>query len=159
MQLGKLVRDPGLLPPLPPKATVVQEAERSSRADFLLRRGRGALRATPAWQAHGADEGAEGAVTPLTELLAGQVASAASKMETLKTAMADASRTELVALDDASVDPSRRFKQTYMSLIGRTAEQMRATAIVSAGWTTLSADLTIDDDDLHSLVSRRLMMA
>jgi hypothetical protein len=97
-------------------------------------------------------------VEPLKALLKKEVTTAAAKMAKLTTMMADASKTELVALDDASVDPAQRFKRTYMSLFRLTAEQFRALAIVSAGWATLAESLAISDADLHMLVSRRLMM-
>jgi hypothetical protein len=160
VNLGKLVRDPALLPALPKKATVIQRADRDARQDFLLRRGRAALKANPSWRGFGPppDEVAAGGVAPLTAQLKTELTTAATKVTTLATAMADPAKTELVALDDASVDPEKRFKRTYMSLTGLTAEQQRATAIVSAGWRTLAGDLTISDADLHTLVSRRLMM-
>jgi hypothetical protein len=39
LNLGKLVRDPELLPLLAKRVAVAQQADRSARADFLLRRG------------------------------------------------------------------------------------------------------------------------
>jgi len=158
MQLGKLVRDPTLLPALPKRATVIQEAERDGRADFLLRRGKLALASNIFFPGNGPGEVMDDVVEMLTAQLKTEVEVAAKKMATLRAAMADPSKTELLAIDDKSVDPARRFKNTYMSLIRRTPEQLRATAIVSAGWSTLAADLTLSDADLHSLVSRRLLM-
>src|SRR5262245_52030375 len=106
MKLGKLVRDPELLPPLPkkPTPTLAQKDDRSARADFLLRRGKVALAANPSWRGAGDLEVAAGGVAPLKALLKTEVTTAATKMTTLTTAMADATKTELVPLDDASVD-------------------------------------------------------
>jgi hypothetical protein len=159
MKLGKLVRDPALLPALPRRATVVQKADRAARADFLLRRGRAALAANPSWRGAGPLEVAAGGVAPLTAQLTKDVTAAATKVRTLRTTMADFSKTALVPLDDATVDPAKRFRRRYMSLLGQTPVQLRATAIVTAGWMTLSANLAISDADLHTLVSRRLMVS
>jgi len=158
MQLGKLVRDPTLLPALPRSATVNQQAEHDARADFLLRRGKSALATNIFLPGNGPGEVMDDAVGILTAQLKTEVDTAAAKMATLTAAMADPSKTELLPIDDKSVDPAKRFKNTYMSLFRRTPEQLRATAIVSAGWSTLAADLTLSDADLHSLVSRRLLM-
>jgi hypothetical protein len=124
----------------------------------LLRRGKGALVDNAAWRGSRPLDVAADGVAPLKEHLQKEVTAALTKMLALAKAMADPARTDLVALDDATVDPARRFKRTYMSLYGMTAEQMRGTAIITAGWMTLADKLEISDDDLHMLVSRRLMM-
>jgi hypothetical protein len=156
MHLGKLVRDPNLLPALREGATVVDEADREARAEFLLRRGKAELVANPDWVGSGAGEVADTAVGHLHDRLQQDVDAAARKMATLTAAMADPAKTDLLPLDDANVD--RRYRTAYKSVILLKAEQLRATAIVSAGWTTLAGDLTVSDADLHSLVSRRLIM-
>jgi hypothetical protein len=121
MNLGKLVRDPDLLPVLPtrPKPTMVQEAERSARADFLLRRGKTALddKKNASWRGTGTFEVAAGGVDPLKALLKTEVTTAATKMRRLSTTMADATKTELVSLDDVSIDPARRFRKRYKPLL------------------------------------------
>ena len=127
MNLGKLVRDTALLPALPDKPTVVQLAERSARADFLLRRGKTALddKKNASWRGTGTLEVAAGGVDPLKALLKTEVTTAATKMTRLSTTMADATKTELVSLDDVSIDPARRFRKRYKPLLPGTPRPSR----------------------------------
>lgn len=159
MKIGKLVRDPALLPKLAKKASVVQQAEHQSRADFLLLRARNALAANPAWKGVDPDEVKDANKDALKTLLTQEVATAAAAVAALRAAMADPVQTELVGIDDASVDPKGRFRKRYMALLARTPQQLRDTAIVSMAWETLAGDFTISPANLHTLVSRRLMIA
>ena len=95
----------------------------------------------------------------LTAALDTEVKAAAAKVATLVKAMADPAVTDLLPIDDANIDPAKRFRRRYMSILGRSPQQLRDAAIISAGWTTLIRQPAISDADLHSLVSRRLMTA
>ncbi len=166
MKIGKLVRDPALLPPLPKKATFVQEAAHKGRSEFLLQRARAALTANPSWRGVDPDEVKAANETALKTLLTTEVGAAATKVATLRTAMADPTQTERVGIDTASIDPPRaaagkkaRFAEVYAWLIGRGPQQLRVTGILAAAWLHLAEDPSISDADLHTLVSRRLMVA
>jgi hypothetical protein len=168
LNIGKLVRDDRtLLPPLPRRATVVQEAERATRAEFLLRRARAAL-ALPAhasWRGLGADDVKDANKDDLRGIVAGEVARAATKVATLQATMKDGTKTFLISIADLDIDPPRaavgkpaRFRETYATLQIGTSQQLRDNAIVTAAWSTLADDLSVSDADLHSLVSRRLLI-
>lgn len=157
-KLGAIVRDPALLPKLPKKHTVVQEAAQAARAQFLLRRGRAALTANPGWKGPGDDDVKDASKAALVSRLSSDVTTAVSKITTLQAAMTDATKTDTVGIDDASIDPKARYRRTYLKLFRRSPEQFRATAIVTVAWTTLADDPAISGADLHELVSRRLMV-
>jgi hypothetical protein len=157
-KIGKVIRDQALLPKLAKKHTVADEAASAARAQFLLRRGNAALAANPSWKGASADEVKDAAKATFIAQLLSDVTIAALKVATLQLNLGDATQTETVGIDDASVDPKARFRTTYMKLFKQTPNQFRATAIVTAAWATLADDLTISDADLHSLVSRRLMV-
>jgi len=157
-KLGAIVRDPTLLPKLPKKHTVVQEAAQAARAQFLLHRGRAALTANSSWKGPGDDDVKDANKAALVSQLSSDVTTAVSKVTTLQAAMTDATKTDMVGIDDASVDPKARYRTAYMRLFKRSPEQFRATAIVTAAWATLADDPAISDADLHELVGRRLMV-
>lgn len=166
MKIGKLVRDPTLLPALPKKASVVQTADHKARREFLLQRARAALVANPTWKGTDPDEVKAANTAALKTLLRTEVGAAATKVATLRTTMANTAQTELLGIDVASIDPPRaaagrraRFAKTYGELFGRGPLQLRATGIVAAAWMHVAEDPALSDADLHSLVSRRLMVA
>lgn len=166
MKIGKLTRDPALVPPLPKKPTTTQQAENKGRAEFVIARARAALVANPTWQGSDPDDVNAANQTALKTLVKTEVTAAATAIAKLKTAMGDTTKTELVALDAVSIDPPQaaagkkaRLALRYASLFGLGPLQLRAAGITSAGWMHLADDPSISDDDLHSLVSRRLMMA
>ena len=158
-KLGKLIRDPALAPALPRRATVAQTADRDARIGFLLVRAKIALALNPSWRGAAADDVSPTGVPLLTAALDTEVKAAATKIATLTKAMADPTVTDLLPIDDANIDPAKRFRRRYMSILGRSPQQLRDTAIISAGWATLIRQPAISDADLHSLVSRRLMTA
>jgi hypothetical protein len=161
VKIGKLIRDRALLPKLPKNASVVDEAGRAARADFLLRRARRALVANPSWKGSDPDEVKDANAPALKTLLAGEVSAAATKVATLRTAMSDTTKTELLGIDDASIDPPRAAagkKPRFVERYDKTPKQLRGMAIVAGGWMTLAENPSITDADLHTLVSRRLMV-
>jgi hypothetical protein len=166
VKIGKLTRDPALVPALPKKPTNTQQAENKGRMEFVLARARAALVANPTWQGSDPDDVNTANQAALKALVKTEVTAAAAKLATLKTTMADTTKTELVDVDVASIDPPQaaagkkaRLVLRYASLFGLGPPQLRAAGIASAGWMHLAEDPSISDDDLHSLVSRRLMMA
>jgi hypothetical protein len=166
VKIGKLARDPALLPTLSKKATVIQTAESKARAIFLLRRARAGLAANPTWKGADPDEVKDANAAALKTLLSTEVSASAAKIATLKAAMADATKTDLLGIDDASIDPPRgaagkkaRFFVRYAALFALGPKQFRATGLVAAAWIHLAEDPTLSDADLHTLVSRRLMIA
>ena len=156
--LGKLVRSATLAPALPKRPSVLQEADRAARIDFLLVRGRQALAANATWRGAGREAVSTAGEAPLRLFLATELSTAVPKMARLTATMKDPTKTELVPLDDASVDPARRFRRRYMSILDQTPTQLRDTAIASTGWRLLARNLAISEADLHTLVSRRLMV-
>jgi hypothetical protein len=166
MKIGQFARDPSLVPALPKNATVMQTAEAKARALFVLRRARVGLDANPTWKGADPDEVKDASAPALKTLLSTEVTAAAAKVSKLRSTMADATKTELLAIDDASIDPPMaaagkrsRFFDRYSSLFGLGPKQFRATGIITAAWILLANDPTQGDADLHTLVSRRLMVA
>ena len=124
-KLGKLIRDPALAPALPRRATVAQTADRDARIGFLLVRAKIALALNPSWKGAAADDVSPVGVPLLKAALDTEVKAAATKIATLTKAMADPTVTDLLPIDDANIDPAKRFRRRYMSILGRSPQQLR----------------------------------